>query len=63
MNAALTRTATLPTLLKKWGTIAGFLLLFAVFTGLRPAVFPTAANTSHSIAVPVAMSPLGTVVM
>jgi ribose transport system permease protein len=35
--------------LRKWGTIIGFLLLFAVFTSLRPAVFPTWGNLRNIV--------------
>jgi ribose transport system permease protein len=36
-------------LLRKWGTIIGFLLLLAVFTVLRPTVFPTWGNLRNII--------------
>ena len=35
--------------LRKWGTIIGFLLLFAVFASLRPTVFPTWGNLRNIV--------------
>ena len=36
-------------LLKKWGTLAGFIVLCAVFSLLKPGIFPTPGNWSNII--------------
>ena len=49
MKARRRSTGGVSLILKKWGTILGFLLLFAAFTALRPAVFPTWGNLRNII--------------
>jgi ribose transport system permease protein len=35
--------------LKKWGTVLGFILLFCVFSALRPSMFPTWGNLRNIV--------------
>ena len=49
MNATVRRAGGISLILKKWGTIIGFLLLFAIFAALRPTIFPTWGNLRNVI--------------
>jgi ribose transport system permease protein len=49
MKETLRREGILSLVLKRWGTIIRFLLLFGVFAALRPTIFPTWGNLRNII--------------